>query len=100
MHLNTRDDITPHKTAPREIPLPVKCNFIGEVQDLQQQGTLKKVTEPTEWVSALIVTKPSARPLNTALKCSEYSISTPDHLLLLILSLPFGTSHEVKKAPC
>ena len=72
--------------------MSVKNNLIAEVQDLQQQGILEKVTEPTEWVSALaIVNKPSAkngirlctdsRPLNTALKRSEYPIPTVDHLL-------------------
>ena len=92
LHLYTKDDVTPHKTAPREIPLPVKNNLNTEVQDLQQQGILEKVTEPTKWVSApVIVNKPSAkngirlcidrRPLNTALKRSEYPIPTVDHLL-------------------
>ena len=48
LHLNTRDDVTPRKTAPREIPLSVKNNLIAEVQELLQQGILEKVTEPTE----------------------------------------------------
>ena len=62
LHLHTSNDVTPHKTAPREIPLSVKNNFIAEVKDLQQQGIIEKVTEPTEWVSApTIVNKPSAK---------------------------------------
>ena len=76
----------PQKTAPREIPRSVKNNFIAEVKDLQQQGIIEKVIEPTEWVSApTIVNKPSAknairfcidsRPLNTTLKRSEYPLS-------------------------
>ena len=92
VHLYKKDDVTPSKRAPREIPLHVKNNLIAEVQDLQQQGILEKVTEPTEWVSApAIVNKPSAkngtrlcidsRPLNTALKRSECPILTVDHLL-------------------
>ena len=90
LHLHTSNDATPHKTAPREIPLSVKKNFIAEVKDLQQQGIIEKVTEPTEWVSApTIVNKPAkngirlcidSRPLNTALKRSEYPIPTVDHL--------------------
>ena len=87
LHLYIRDDVPPHKTAPREIPLSVKNNFIAEVKDLQEQGILEKVTEPSAWVSApTIVNKPSAkngtrlcidsRPLNTALKRSEYPILT------------------------
>ena len=52
LHLYTRDDIPPHKTAPREIPLSVKSNFIAEVKDLQEQGILEKVTEPCAWLSS------------------------------------------------
>ena len=60
LHLHTSNDVTPHKTAPREIPLSVKNNFIAEVRDLQQEGVIDKMTEPTEWVSApTIVNKPS-----------------------------------------
>ena len=62
LHLYTKQDVTPHKTAPREIPLSVKNNFIAELKDLQDQSILEKVTEPTEWVSApTIVNKPSAK---------------------------------------
>ena len=75
----------PLKRALREIPHCVlKNNFVAEVKDLQQQGTLEKVTEPTDGVSAPTVVncKPSAkngirlcigsRPLNIALKRYEY----------------------------
>ena len=87
-------NVIPHKRALREIPLCVlKSNFVAEVKDLQQQGTLEKVTEPTEWVSAPTVVncKPStkngirlcicSRPLNIALKPYEYPNSAVDHLL-------------------
>ena len=36
LHLYTRDDVPPHKTAPREVPLSVKNNVIAEVKDLQE----------------------------------------------------------------
>ena len=88
------NNVIPHKRALREITLYVlKNNFVAEVKDLQQQGTLEKVTEPTEWVSAPTVVncKLSAkngirlcigsRPLNIALKRYEYPNSAVDHLL-------------------
>ncbi|KAK2548400.1 hypothetical protein P5673_031468 [Acropora cervicornis] len=92
LHLYTKQDVTPSKAAPREIPLSVKNKLIAEIKDLQEQGIIEKVTEPTDWVSApTIVNKPSAknglrlcidsRPLNTALKRSEYPIPTVDQLL-------------------
>ena len=95
LHLFTRDDVPPHKTAPREILLSVKNNFIAEVKDLQEQGILEKVTEPRAWVSApTIVNSPSAkngirlcidsRPLNTALKRPEYPFRTIETFLTKI----------------
>ena len=68
----------PQKSAPREIPRSVKNNFIAEVKDLQQQGIIEKVIEPTEWVSAPTnVNKPSAKngkkvkPLKGTAKAAE-----------------------------
>ena len=77
--------------APREITLSVKNKFITEVKYLQEQGIIEKVTEPTDWVSVpTIVNKSSSkngirlridsRPLNTAVKHTEYPIPTVDHL--------------------
>ena len=45
-----------------DVFVSVKNNFIAEVKDLQDQGILEKVTEPSAWVSApTIVNKPSAK---------------------------------------
>ena len=94
LHLYTSNNVIPHKSALRKIPLCVlKNSFVAEVKDLQQQCSLEKVTEPTEWVSAptAVNCKPSAkngnklcigsRPLNIALKRYEYPDSAVDHLL-------------------
>ena len=62
LHLYTKQDVTPSKAAPREIPLSIKNKFIAEFNDLQEQGIIEKVTESTDWVSApTIVNKPSAK---------------------------------------
>ena len=50
LHLYPRNNVIPHKTALREIPVCVlKNNFVAEVKDLQQQSTHEEVAE---WVSA------------------------------------------------
>ena len=71
----------------------INSSFNAEVKDLQQQGSLEKVTESTEWVSAPTVVngKLSAknrirlcigsRSLNIAPKRHEYPNSAVDHLL-------------------
>ena len=109
LHLYTKQDVTPTKAAPREIPLSVKNKFIAEVKDLQEQGIIEKVTAPTDWVSApTIVNKPSAkngirlcidsRPLNTALKRSEYPIPTIDYLLTEISNAKVFALADIKSA--
>ena len=87
----------------------MKNIFIAEVKDLRLQGIIEKVTEPTEWVSApTIENKPSAkngirlciesRPLNTALKRSEYTIPTVDHLLTDISNAKVFSLADIKNA--
>ena len=109
LHLYTKQDVTPSKAAPREIPLSVKNKFIAEIKDLQEQGIIEKVSEPTDCVSApTIVKKPSAknglrlcidsRPLNTALKRSEYPIPTVDQLLTEISNAEVFTLAYIKSA--
>ena len=49
-HLYPSNNVIPHKTPLREIPVCVlKNNFVAEVKDLQQQSTHEEVAE---WVSA------------------------------------------------
>jgi len=109
LHLYTNQDVTPSKAASREIPLSVKNKLIAEVKDLQEQGIIEKVTEPTDWASApTIVNKPPAkngirlcidsRPLNTALKRSEYPIPTVDHLLTELSNAKVFTLADIKSA--
>ena len=109
LHLYTKQDVTPSKAAPREIPLSVKNKFIAEIKDLQEQGIIEKVSEPTDCVSApTIVNEPSAknglrlcidsRPLNTAIKRSEYPIPTVDQLLTEISNAEVFTLAYIKSA--
>ena len=83
--------------------------MIAEVKDLQEQGIIEKITEPTDWVSVpATVNKPFAkngirlcidsRPLSTALKRSEYPIPTVDHLLTEISNAKVFTLADIKSA--
>ena len=86
-----------------------KTNLLLKSKIFKNKSLLKKVTEPTDWVSApTIVNKPSAkngirlcidsRPLNTALKRSEYPIPTVDHLLTEISNAKVFTLADIKSA--
>lgn len=41
LHLYTKQDINPHKTAPREILRPVKNNFVAEVKSFKKKAYWK-----------------------------------------------------------
>ena len=62
LHLYTKEDVSLSKAAPREIPCVSKTNLLLKSKIFKNKALLKKVTEPTDWVSATtIVNKPSAK---------------------------------------
>ena len=72
---------------PRRVPIPMRDALKAKLQELVDANILKKVTEPTDWISSLVVTrKPSGqlricidpRDLNKALKSFNFAMSTLD----------------------
>ncbi|XP_072330208.1 uncharacterized protein [Scyliorhinus torazame] len=43
--------------APHRVPAPLKDRLKQQLQDLQNQGVISKVTEPTDWVSSMVCVK-------------------------------------------
>ena len=51
--------VTPKQNPPRRMALEVKPGVKKKLDDMEAEGVLAKVTEPTEWVNSLVVeTKP------------------------------------------
>ena len=70
---------------PRKLPVPLRDTLKSELDSMVKNGILVKVTEPTSWVSSLvIVKKPNGkirvcldpRDLNRAIKHSHYPLPT------------------------
>ncbi|GFS22574.1 Pol polyprotein [Elysia marginata] len=54
--IQLKDDVVPHKiSTPRRILVPLRKDVEIELQKLQEQDIIKKVTEPTDWCSGLVV---------------------------------------------
>ncbi|GFN86353.1 Pol polyprotein [Plakobranchus ocellatus] len=54
--IQLKDDVVPHKiSTPRRIPVPLRKDVEIELQKLQEQDIIKKVTEPTNWCAGLVV---------------------------------------------
>ncbi len=90
IHLETDPTVPPVQMPLRRIPFGVRDKVAAELQRLEEDGIIAPVTEPTSWVSALlVVAKPDGRiricidpkPLNKALKRSHYYMPTIDDVL-------------------
>ena len=71
--------------APRRVPLALKDRLKKELDRMQEQEVIERVTEPTDWVSSLVVVeKPNGklrvcldpRNLNKAVKRPHYNMPT------------------------
>ena len=68
---------------------PSQCVPVQQLVDLEKRGITEKVTEPTEWISSMvIVAKPNKiricldpRDLNKALKHFKYQLPTLEDIL-------------------
>ncbi|RXN21321.1 Retrovirus-related Pol poly from transposon [Labeo rohita] len=77
---------TPVIHPPRRVPFALRDRLREELDSMEDQGIIKKVTEPTDWVNALcVVEKPKTgklrvcldpRDLNKAIKCPHYPLPT------------------------
>ena len=43
--------------APRKCPIHLKNELKQELHDMEQKGVIKKMTEPTDWVSSTVISR-------------------------------------------
>ena len=75
---------TPVQHAGRRVPIPVRDELKAKVDQLEQQEVLAKVTEPTPWISSMVVVrKPNkiricldSMDLKQGIKCNHHPIPT------------------------
>ena len=83
------DSILPVKNLARKVAVALKPELKQKLDELENRGILKKVSQPTDWVSnTVIVRKPGKmricidpRDLNRALKRPHYLMPTMDDIL-------------------
>lgn len=76
---------------PRKIPFTLRSRLKEELDRMERQGIITKVTEPTDWVNALVVVeKPRTgalricldpRDLNKAIRRPHYPLPTLDDVI-------------------
>lgn len=88
--LHLKPDATPVVCPPRRIPYALRERLKGELDEMVKNDIIEKVTEPSEWVNALVVVeKPKTgklricldpRPLNKAIQRPYYPLPTLDDI--------------------
>ena len=89
-HLEIEPDSTPVVHSPRKVPVAIKAQLKEELERLHSLGIIVPVTEPTPWVSSMVVVrKPNGnlricidpKDLNKVLKRSHYPLPTIEDIL-------------------
>jgi len=90
VHLDVDPTVAPVHMPHRRLPIGVRDKVAAELQRMEADGIIAPVTEPSSWMSALlVVAKPDGRiricidlkPLNKALKRAHYPMPTIDDVL-------------------
>lgn len=79
----------PVKHQPRRVAAPIKKEVRAKIEELEKQGILEKVTEPSDWISSMVVVKKpdklriclDPQDLNKALRRSHYILPTIEEIL-------------------
>lgn len=86
-HLTINSDVQPRVDAPRKIPFALHNRLKKELEKMEELNVIVKVTDPTPWVSSLILVEKKngqlricldPRNLNKAICRSHYPIPTND----------------------
>ena len=88
-HIQIDENVKPVQHAPWCIPLAIREELKLKIDKMVKDGILAKVTEPTEWISSLVVVKKPSKlricfdpkDLNRAIKRTNYQILTIEQVL-------------------
>ncbi len=95
-HITLDPAVPPVIHAPRRVPKALQEPLKKELDALEAQGIITKVSEPTDWVNSLVcVTKANGslrlcldpKDLNKAIKCPHHCTPTIDEMVPNIFQL-------------
>ena len=116
-HLSIDPEVPPVVHAPRKVPIALKERLKDELDRLEGMDVITPVTEPTPWVSSLVMVVKKGKirvcidpkDLNKALKRSHYpsqllrifshTYTRPRSSVFWTLEMAFGTWNLPRKAP-
>lgn len=101
------ESVKPHVAAPRKIPLSKEKQFKEQLMKMEENGIIKRVDRPTDWVNGVTLVEKKdgslricldPRPLNKAIKRSHYEIPCVDNLFDKLVNSKIFSLFDVKSA--
>ena len=90
-HIEVDPKVEPIVSPPRRVPLAQRKKLCSKLEEMEREGVIKKVEQPTEWVNPMIiVNKPDGsiricmdpKRLNSAIKREHFQLPTMEELTL------------------
>ena len=107
LHISMNPNVTPVQAHPHRCPIAKEPKVAEAIRDMEKQGILKKVTEPTAWISnsvyrekpdgSLRVCIDPSQNINKAIEVPKYPIPTVDELLLKLSNAKIFSCVDVYK---
>ena len=107
LHISMNPNVTPIQAHPHRCPAAKEANASDGISDLERQGILKKVTEPTAWISNTVYRKKPdgslrvcidpSQTINKAIEVPKSPIPTVDELLPKLNNANFFSCVDVYK---
>ena len=103
--LEVNPEVVPVKMPLRKVPISVQNRLEEEIRRLETLGVIEKITEPTDWVSGLVVAEKKngklricidPKPLNKALRRRTYPMPTMEDVLPRLNKAKVFTVCDVK----
>lgn len=87
-HIETDPNVKPVQNNPRRVAIPTEEELKAKIDELEQMEVLAKVTEPTPWISSMVVKKTPKKlricldpqNLNKAVVRNHYRMPTMDEV--------------------
>ena len=88
-HIHIKENAIPVIHPPRKIPVALQDRLKKELDTREENGVIKRIEEPTDWINSLVlVEKPDGslricldpRDLNKAIKREHYQLATFDEI--------------------
>ena len=70
-HITLKSDIQPVIHAPRRCPIHIRDELKRELDSMEAQGVIAKVTEPTQWVNSMVIARKGNGSLRVCLDPKE-----------------------------